>query len=740
MQYRSFDYARAYVHTLGLKSKKEWHAWSASGARPYDIPGRPDEKYASSGWTSYGDFLGYKIAKVARVGPRMHYRSFEDARAYVRSLRMKSVEEWAEWKSLGTRPHDIPSNPYHEYASSGWVSYGDFLGYAVGKAAGEYRAFEEARTYVHRLGLKSKEEWQVWSASGVRPYDIPSAPDEKYASSGWTSYGDFLGYDIDQVDGNLRSFEDARAYVRALGLPSQKEWKTWRMSGVRPSDIPRSPEVTYKSLGWTSYGDFLGYDIDHKAQVRPRMQFRGAVDQKAHREYRSFDDARAYVHTLGLTSSTEWRAWSSSGARPHDIPSNPDRTYKSAGWVSYRDFLGYEERVGRSRMHFRSFDDARAYVHTLGLTSQKEWTAWSASGARPRDIPGDPDKYYASAGWTSYPDFLGYDAGKAAEKFRSFEDARAYVHTLGLKSAKVWKVWSASGARPRDIPSTPDQTYASTGWVSYGDFLGYEERVGRPRMQCRSFDDARAYVRTLGLKSQNEWSAWCASGARPHDIPRNPDRTYKSAGWLSYPDFLGYDAGKAASEFRSFDDARAYVHTLGLKSATEWRAWSSSGARPHDIPGDPHQTYKSAGWTSYGDFLGYQIGKVAGEYRSFDEARAYVHTLGLKSQKEWRAWRASGARPHDIPSTPDYTYKSAGWLSYPDFLGYNIGKVAEKFRSFEDARGYVHTLGLTSQKEWTAWSASGARPRDIPSTPDRTYKSSGWTSYGDFLGYTVGRV
>ena len=61
-------------------------------------------------------------------------------------------------------------------------------------------------------------------------------------------------------------------------------------------------------------------------------------------------------------------------------------------------------------------------------------------------------------------------------------------------------------------------------------------------------------------------------------------------------------------------------------------------------------------------------------------------------------------------------------------------------RSFEDARAYVHTLGLKSQKEWKAWRASGARPRDIPCNPDKAYRSAGWTSYGDFLGYTVGRV
>ena len=95
------------------------------------------------------------------------------------------------------------------------------------------------------------------------------------------------------------------------------------------------------------------------------------MDKKAVGKFRSFEDARGYARTLGLKSYKEWRAWSASSARPRDIPSAPDRKYKSAGWVSYRDFLGYEERVGRPRMQYRGFEDARAYVHTLGLKSKK---------------------------------------------------------------------------------------------------------------------------------------------------------------------------------------------------------------------------------------------------------------------------------------------------------------------------------------------------------------------------------
>ena len=51
-------------------------------------------------------------------------------------------------------------------------------------------------------------------------------------------------------------------------------------------------------------------------------------------------------------------------------------------------------------------------------------------------------------------------------------------------------------------------------------------------------------------------------------------------------------AKKARSSFRTFEDARAYVRTLGLKNAEEWQAWSKAGARPHDIPSTPKENNK----------------------------------------------------------------------------------------------------------------------------------------------------
>lgn len=53
----------------------------------------------------------------------------------------------------------------------------------------------------------------------------------------------------------------------------------------------------------------------------------------------SYEKAREYVRTLDLTSSKEWKSYSSSGERPHFIPSNPSDFY--GDFVSFADFCGY---------------------------------------------------------------------------------------------------------------------------------------------------------------------------------------------------------------------------------------------------------------------------------------------------------------------------------------------------------------------------------------------------------------
>ena len=120
----------------------------------------------------------------------------------------------------------------------------------------------------------------------------------------------------------------------------------------------------------------------------------------------------------------------------------------------------------------------------------------------------------------------------------------------------------------------------------------------------------------------------------------------------------------------------------------------------------------------------------------FGEAREYVRGLGLKSRDKYYAWAKSCCRPGNIPYYPEKTYRGKGWIDFEDWLG-NIYK--KEFLPFAEAREYVRGLGLKNVKAYQAWSKSGCRPENIPSSPGCTYRSKGWIGWGDWLGTCIRR-
>jgi formylglycine-generating enzyme required for sulfatase activity len=125
--------------------------------------------------------------------------------------------------------------------------------------------------------------------------------------------------------------------------------------------------------------------------------------------------------------------------------------------------------------------------------------------------------------------------------------------------------------------------------------------------QYRSFEDARAFARALGLKLGVEWKAYCKSGRKPDDIPANPHQVYANDGWAGIGDWL--DSGSVANhlrQFQSFKDAREFARQLGLKSWAQWSTYCKSGKKPADVPSNPNRIYANDGWSEIGDWLGYE--------------------------------------------------------------------------------------------------------------------------------------
>jgi hypothetical protein len=301
-----------------------------------------------------------------------------------------------------------------------------------------------------------------------------------------------------------------------------------------------------------------------------------------------FAEARAFVRTLGVKNQIAWGAYCKSGNRPHDIPSGPNIVYKDKGWVSLGDWLGTD---------WPSFVEARALAKSLKLSSAAEYKA-----QRPNALPAHPDRYYKGKGWAGWPDWLG----RIGRNFLPFEEARAFVQGLGLHNCKEWRAYLRSTTIPSDMPASPEFVYKDTGWVSMGDWLGTgnTRRSGQHRLM--PFAEARTFVQTLGLRSINEWRAYCNSGKKPVNIPSNTYQAYATKGWISASDWLGTGNKRGGQKriFLPFAEARAFVRSLGLASHKEWNAYCKSGQKPKDIPSTPYDIYKDNGWAEYGDWLG----------------------------------------------------------------------------------------------------------------------------------------
>ncbi len=214
----------------------------------------------------------------------------------------------------------------------------------------------------------------------------------------------------------LRPFTQARAFVQKLGLKNVAEWEAYYKSGEKPKDIPAGPREAYGSE-FNGFGDWLG--------TRTVATF--------HREYRSFTEACAFVHQLGLKNGAQWRAYCKSDEKPEDIPANPHRVYRSE-YKGMGDWLG-TGFVANYYRKFRSFAEAREFVQQLELKSSTEWAAYCKTDEKPKDIPSNPDKAYGSE-FKGYGDWLGTGTVKPGDReYLSFEDARAFVHQLGLKKS-----------------------------------------------------------------------------------------------------------------------------------------------------------------------------------------------------------------------------------------------------------------------------------------------------------------
>jgi len=242
----------------------------------------------------------------------------------------------------------------------------------------------------------------------------------------------------------------------------------------------------------------------------------------------------------------------------------------------------------------------------------------------PADIPKSPQYVYAKTGWAGSRDWLGIatlDNFQKAKLYVSYNEAKKWVSKLELKSSSQWIKYIKGKLphkpkKPEWIPNRPKDSYKNTGWVSWDDWLTTNS-ISRKSIKPRSFEEARAFVRSLKLSNTQEWNLYCRGKLPKHeklplDIPKAPQFVYKNKGWAGYRDWLGIttlDNFQKSKNFLPYNEAKAWVIKLKLSSSTEWEKYvhgqlTSKPAKPENIPNIPNKVYKNKGWINWYDWLG----------------------------------------------------------------------------------------------------------------------------------------
>jgi len=202
----------------------------------------------------------------------------------------------------------------------------------------------------------------------------------------------------------------------------------------------------------------------------------------------------------------------------------------SLGEIIHKFNGGLSNRY-KKELLFYSFIDAKEYIKNIDKKwkSSKAWPKYCLSGEKPDFIPSSPYKVYKE--FVDWPDWF-------STKWRPVNEAKIFVHGLKLKNHKDWEKYCKSGEKPEDIPTNYRTVYSN---ITTSEWLG-TNRISDWNRTYMDFNELKKFVKTLNLKSRDEWFDYVRNNVLPLDIPKDPRGVYTRLNqWKGWTDFLGYN-------------------------------------------------------------------------------------------------------------------------------------------------------------------------------------------------------
>jgi hypothetical protein len=369
----------------------------------------------------------------------------------------------------------------------------------------------------------------------------------------------------------------------------------------------------------------------------------------------------------------------------------------------------------------------------MQFNSKTEYLIAWKKGLIPKNIPGNPRGVYRDSGFSSMPNFLGYES--FLQDWLPYDEARKIVQKLNLKSVAQWRDYVKK--KPiRGIHNYPPDTYQDV-WLDNGGWSGFLGKKMSPQEKARfkwSYNRAKEYVWNLKLRTGDEWNAFTKSDDFPIFLPMSPQNTFEEwigiEEWLG-PSYLPRNKRKQLNYFL-FEEARQIVRDQNFSSWIEYTSWKG---RPKKIPLKPGNIYDE--YKGRRDWLGldsYFTSKKG--YMSYESAQKILKENDITSNAKFRIFKKRDDFPDDFPPNPPGFYKNiwkakGGWGGFCS-TGY-VSNAVREYMKFIEARDYAHSIKLYGKDEWFAETKKDSFPKNIPSAVNNVYKDE-WKGWADFLG------
>jgi hypothetical protein len=184
-----FDQAKDFVHGLKLKNCKDWGLYCRSRKRPLNITSRPSVIYAKE-WKGWGDWLGTGRPQLHIGKRRSSAQLLDDLRTLGQTLGRRP----RAWDLKNKSMVGLSAYSHHFGSWNKALELAGIKSELAGFKRQDYMPFDEARSFVRELKVKSKGEWGKYCESGNKPLNIPKRPDcVKAYSKYWISWEDWFG-------------------------------------------------------------------------------------------------------------------------------------------------------------------------------------------------------------------------------------------------------------------------------------------------------------------------------------------------------------------------------------------------------------------------------------------------------------------------------------------------------------------------------------------------------------------